>query len=174
MLPILFALAFIIFLIGVIVSGRPDEFTVSRSIRVSASPDRVFSRVNELRKWEDWSPWAKLDPHATSTFDGPAAGDGAAMSWDGNKKVGAGRMTIVASRPSDMIRIRLEFLRPFKATNMAEFDFHSEDAQTVVTWSMSGKNNLFFKAFSLFVNCDDMVGKDFEKGLASLKVFAEE
>ena len=95
------------------------------------------------------------------------------MSWDGNKKVGAGRMTIVASRPSDMIRIRLEFLRPFKATNMAEFRFHCEDAQTVVTWSMSGKSNLFFKVFSVFVNCDDMVGKDFERGLASLKSVAE-
>ncbi len=174
MLPILLAVAFIVFLFGMVVSGRPDEFTVSRSILVSVPPERVCSHVNELRKWEDWSPWAKLDPQAKSTFDGPAAGEGAAMSWDGNKKVGAGQMTIVASRPSDLVRIRLEFLRPFQATNMAEFRFRSEEAQTDVTWSMSGKNNLFFKAFSLFMNCDDMVGRDFEKGLASLKAVAEE
>ena len=77
------------------------------------------------------------------------------MSWDGNKQVGAGRMTIIESKPSELVRIKLEFLRPLAATNMAEFNFKSEDARTVVTWSMSGKNNFFFKAFSLFVNPDE-------------------
>ena len=95
------------------------------------------------------------------------------MSWDGDKRVGAGKMTIVESRPSERVHIRLEFLRPFQATNMVEFHFKPENGQTLVTWSMSSKNNLFFKAFSLFMNCDDMVGRDYEKGLASLKALAE-
>jgi hypothetical protein len=173
MIPILCAVAVIVLLFIIVIAGRPDEFVVSRATRISAPPDKVFPRVSELRKWEDWSPWAKLDPDAKSTFEGPAAGVGSAMSWDGNKKVGAGKMTIIESRPSDLVRIRLEFLRPFQATNTAEFNFKPESAQTLVTWSMRGKNNLFFKAFSLLMNCDDMVGKDFEKGLASLKAVAE-
>jgi hypothetical protein len=172
-MPILLALALIVFLFIIVIAGRPDEFVVSRSAAISAPPDKVFPCVNELKKWEDWSPWAKRDPNAKSTFEGPAAGVGSAMSWDGNKDVGAGKMTIVESKPNDRIRIRLEFLRPFQATNMAEFNFRSESPQTVVTWSMTGKNNFFFKAFSLFMNCDDMVGKDFEKGLASLKAVVE-
>jgi hypothetical protein len=172
-MPILLALAVIVLILLVVIAGRPDEFVVCRVTAISAPAEKVFPRVNELRKWEDWSPWAKLDPGATSTFEGPAAGAGAAMSWDGNKQVGAGRMTIIDSKPSELVRIKLEFLRPFQATNMAEFTFKSEEAQTVVTWSMSGKNNLFFKAFSLFVNPDDMVGRDFEKGLANLKSVAE-
>jgi hypothetical protein len=172
-MPILLAVALIIFLFIIVIAGRPDEFVVSRAKRIPAPPDKVFSHVNELKKWEDWSPWAKIDPNAKSTFEGPAAGVGSAMSWDGNKKVGAGKMTIVESQPSNLVRIRLEFLRPFQATNMAEFSFRPESAQTFVTWSMTGKNNFFFKVFSLLMNCDDMVGKDFEKGLASLKTVVE-
>ena len=172
-MPIVLALVLIAFLFAIVIAGRPDEFVISRATRISAPLERVFPRVNELRKWEDWSPWAKLDPGAKNTFEGPAAGVGSAMAWDGNKKVGAGKMTIIESKPSDLIRIKLEFLRPFQATNTAEFNFKPERAQTVVTWSMSGKNNLFFKAFSLLMNFDDMIGKDFEKGLASLKAVAE-
>ena len=167
-MPILLALSLIAFLFIIVIAGRPDEFVVSRATRISAPPDKVFPRVNELRKWEDWSPWAKLDPDAKSMFEGPAAGVGSDMSWDGNKKVGAGKMTIIESKPSDLVRIRLEFLRPFQATNTAEFKFKPETPQTFVKWSMTGRNNFFFKAFSLLANFDDMIGKDFEKGWPGL------
>jgi hypothetical protein len=173
MIPVLLALAIVAILFIVVIAGRPDDFTVTRSAKFTASPEKVFPHVNELRAWDAWSPWAKLDPNAKNAFEGPAAGVGAVMSWDGNKKVGAGRMTIIESRPSDLVRLKLEFLRPFKATNEAVFAFKSEGDQTDVTWSMSGKNNFFFKVFGLFMDCDKMVGKDFEKGLASLKSVAE-
>ncbi|SRR5260221_6308222 len=173
MIPILLALAFIAIIFIVAIAGRPDEFVVSRSIKISAPPEKVFPHVNDLHKWEAWSPWAKLDRDAKNSFEGAASGVGAAMSWDGNKKVGAGKMTIVESRPSDLIRIKLEFLKPFKATNIAEFVFKPDGNQTAVTWSMTGKSNFFFKVFGLFMNCDDMVGKEFEKGLASMKSIAE-
>ena len=82
-------------------------------------------------------------------------------------------MTILESRSNELIRIKLQFLKPFKATNTAEFTFKPEGNQTVMTWSMFGKNNFMAKAFGLFVNCDKLVGGDFEKGLASLKSIAE-
>jgi hypothetical protein len=82
-------------------------------------------------------------------------------------------MTLTESRPCELIRITLEFLRPFKATNTAEFTFQSEDKQTAVTWSMEGKNNFLMKAFSLFMNMDKLVGGDFEKGLAQMKQLVE-
>jgi carbon monoxide dehydrogenase subunit G len=173
MLPILLALAFIAIILIVVIAGRPDEFTVSRSAKISAPPDKVFSHVNDLHQWQAWSPWAKMDPNAKNSFEGAASGSGAAMSWDGNKKVGAGRMTIIESAPNSLIRIKLEFIRPFKATNTAEFAFKPDGNQTVVTWSMSGKNNFFFKAFGLFMDSDKMIGKDFEKGLAAMKSVVE-
>src|SRR6185295_17806428 len=126
----------------------------------------AFEQVNDFHKWDAWSPWAKLDPACKNSFDGASAGKGAIFAWDGNKKVGAGRMTITDSQPNNLIRIKLEFQRPFKATNTTEFSFKSEGNQTLVAWNMFGKNNFMSKAFGLFVNCDKMIGKDFEKGLA--------
>ncbi|HMP83377.1 MAG TPA: SRPBCC family protein [Verrucomicrobiota bacterium] len=173
MIPVLLAIAVLVILLIVVIAGQPDEFKVARSAAIAATPQKVFSHVNELRKWEDWSPWAKLDPDAKSAFEGPDSGVGSAMSWSGNRKVGEGKMTITESAPASFIQFRLEFLRPFKATNTAEFVFAPRGDQTSVTWSMAGKNNFMGKVFSLFFNCDTMVGKDFEKGLARLKAVAE-
>ena len=173
MLPILLALAFIVILILIIIAGRPDEFTVTRSANISAPPEKIFPQVNDLRQWQAWSPWAKLDPNAKNTFSGVDAGNGAAMAWDGNNKVGAGQMTITESQPSGLIRLRLDFKKPMQATNTAEFSFRSEGHQTVVTWSMAGKSNFMGKVFGLFMDCEKMVGGQFEKGLTSLKSLAE-
>jgi uncharacterized protein YndB with AHSA1/START domain len=173
MLPILLALAFIAVIFLIVITGRPDEFTVTRAASIAAPPEKIFPHVNDLHKWEAWSPWAKLDPNAKYTFSGADAGTGAAMAWIGSKKVGAGKMTITESQPSGLIRFRLDFQKPMQASNTAEFTFRPEGGQTVVTWSMSGKNNFFFKAFGLFVNCDKMIGGDFERGLAGLKSVTE-
>ena len=173
MLPIFLALAFIAIIFIVVVAGQPDDFAVMRTANIAALPEKVFSEVNDLHRWEAWSPWARLDPNAKSTFSGADSGPGAAMAWDGNKKIGSGRMTITESQPAERIRLRLDFLRPMKATNTAEFRFRPDGGHTVVTWSMAGENNLIGKLFGLFINCDKMCGGDFEKGLASLKSLAE-
>src|SRR5487761_2231783 len=120
MLPILLALAFIAILFIVVIAGQPDEFKVMRSAKISAPPETIFSRVNDFHQWAAWSPWAKLDPACQNTFAGSPAGTGAIFSWAGNKKVGAGRMTLLESRASELIRIQLEFFKPFKAVNTAE------------------------------------------------------
>lgn len=173
MLPILLALAFIVLILIIVIAGRPDEFTVSRSANIFALPEKVFPHVNDLHQWEAWSPWAKLDPSMKGTYSGADAGAGAVMAWNGNNKVGAGKMTITESQPSELIRFRLDFQKPMQATNAAEFTFRTEGTQTVVTWSMAGKNNLMGKIFSLFMDFDKMCGGQFEKGLASLKSVAE-
>ena len=173
MIPILLALGIVAILLFVIIAGQPDEFTVMRPVKISAPPEKVFPHVNELKKWDAWSPWAKIDPNCKMTYVGPPAGVDASYGWAGNNKVGEGKLTIIESAPSSLIGLRLEFLKPFKATNTAEFKFTPEGGQTLVTWSMTGKNNFFFKVFGLFMDCDTMVGKDFEKGLASLKGIAE-
>lgn len=173
LLYILLAIAVLIFLFLVFVATRPGEFRITRSATIAAQPSVVFDQVNDFHNWDAWSPWAKLDPNARNTFDGPTAGLGAGFAWDGNNKVGAGRMTIIESRPSHLIRIKLEFLRPFKSTNTAEYTFEPQGNQTLVTWSMFGNNNFMGKAFSLFCDMDKMIGKDFEKGLANMKAVSE-
>ena len=170
---IIIAVAVILIAFGIVVAMQPADFRITRTATISASPADVFAQVNDFRKWQNWSPWAKLDPAAKSTFEGSAAGTGARFRWAGNNQVGEGRMTITESHPSDLIRIELEFLKPFKATNTAEFTFKPEGNQTVVSWSMFGKNNFMGKAMGLIMDCDKMLGGQFEQGLANMKSAAE-
>jgi carbon monoxide dehydrogenase subunit G len=165
----LLGLAAIIVILVVVVAMQPSEFRITRTAAISAPAADVFAQVNDFHNWQAWSPWAKLDPVMKQTYEGAPAGTGAIYSWIGNKQVGEGRMTLMDSRPNERIQIKLEFLRPFKATNSAEFTFKPEGNQTNVTWSMAGKKNFLFKAFGLFMSMDKMVGSDFEKGLASMK-----
>lgn len=166
---ILIGLALVVIAFIIIVAMRPSEFRTVRSAVIPAKPAAVFEQVNDLHKWQAWSPWAKMDPNAKNTFEGPDAGTGAAFKWAGNNKVGEGKMTIVESRPNELVRFQLDFLKPFQASNTAEFVFKPEGEQTHVTWSMSGKNNFMFKAVGLFMNCDKMIGDQFEQGLANLQ-----
>jgi hypothetical protein len=159
--------------IVVIALLQPSDFRVMRSIIINASPAAIFPYTNDLHKWNEWSPWANLDPNCERIYEGPVEGVGAVFHWKGNKKVGEGIMTIFESTPNDVVKMRLEFLKPFKAINTAEFAFKSEGVQTNVTWSMHGRNKLIGKIMSLVMNCDKMVGPQFEKGLATLKSIVE-
>ena len=170
---ILIALAAIVVLFVAVVAMQPSEFRIVRSGTIAAPASDVFAQVNDFHNWMAWSPWEKLDPALQRTHDGAPAGAGAIYSWSGNNKVGEGTMTLTESRPNELIRIKLEFRRPFKATNTSEFTFKPDGNQTVVTWSMSGRNNFMSKAFCLFMNMDKLVGGDFEKGLANMKSVVE-
>lgn len=165
---VLLAVLAVIVLVAYLVLRQPDTFKVQRSAVIAAPPATVFALVNDLRLWNDWSPWAKLDPNAKNTFQGPTSGPGAGFAWSGNNKVGEGRMTIVESRPGEHVRIKLEFMRPMKATNDTLFTFTPDGAGTRVTWTMSGHNALTGKAINLVMDCDRMVGQQFEQGLANL------
>jgi uncharacterized protein YndB with AHSA1/START domain len=170
---ILMVLAAIVVMFVAVVAMQPSEFRVARTATISAPAPAVFAQVNDFHNWEAWSPWAKLDPAAKSTFEGPPAGTGAIFRWAGNKEVGEGSMTITESRPNELIRFHLEFLKPMAGTSTAEFTFKPEGDQTVVTWSMTGKNNFIAKAICLFMNMDTMVGGKFEEGLAQMKSVVE-
>lgn len=170
---ILMLIALAVTVLLVIASLKPSDFRITRNLLISAPAAEIFTQVNDLQHWEAWSPWAKLDPQAKNAFEGPKSGVGAIMRWAGNNKVGVGSMTIIESQPYDLIRFRLEFLKPFTATNTAEFTFTSESGQTLVTWSMLGKNNYINKVVGLFMNCDKMVGDQFEQGLAAIQSIVE-
>jgi hypothetical protein len=171
---ILLGLLAIVVVLAIVIAMQPADFQVSRSATMAAPPAAVFGQVNDFHNWDTWSPWAKRDPNATNRFEGPPAGEGAKFYWSGNSEVGEGSMTLTESRPNELVRIQLDFVRPFTATNDVEFTFKSEgDNQTAVTWSMAGKNKFLGKAIGLFMDCEKMVGDDFEKGLANMKAIVE-
>lgn len=170
---IFIGLAVIVVVFVVVVALRPSEFRVERAATIAAPPPVVFAQVNDFRKWDAWSPYARRDPAMKKSFEGAPAGVGAVYTWSGNHEVGEGRTTIIESRPHDLIRVKLEFVRPFAATNTAEFTFRPEGERTAVTWSLAGRNSFMGKAVGLFMNMDRMVGGDFEKGLAQMKSVVE-
>jgi len=173
LVKILIGVAIVVAALAGYVATRPSEFSVSRSATFAAPAPLVFAQVNELKRWEGWSPWQKKDPQAKNSYAGPASGTGASMSWAGNKEVGVGRMTIAESRPNELVRFKLEFFEPFAATNSAEFAFKQEGGRTAVTWTMRGHNNFVAKAMCLVFDMDKMVGGDFEAGLAGIKAIVE-
>jgi uncharacterized protein YndB with AHSA1/START domain len=150
------------------VALQPAVGTVTRSATIAAPPSAVFPYVNDLHKWQDWSPWAKLDPNAKATFGGSQAGTGAVFSWSGNNEVGEGKMTIAESKPDDYVKTNIDFAKPFAGTSVAEFQLKPEGAGTNVTWSMTGERPFFMRAMCILFNGDKMVGDMFEKGLENL------
>jgi hypothetical protein len=167
------ALAVIVIGFVAFVATRPSEYRVARTVTMAVPASAAFAQVNDFHRWGAWNPWAKLDPAMKQTYEGAPAGPGAVYTWAGNTQVGAGRMTMTESRPNELVRINLEFLKPFAATSIAEFTFRPEGDRTAVTWSMVGQANFIAKIVHLFVDMDTMIGGNFERGLADLKSIVE-
>jgi hypothetical protein len=170
---ILLGLVAAIGVLAVVIAMQPSDFRVSRSATMAAPQAAVFEQVNDFHKWDAWSPWVKLDPNAKITFEGPSTGVGSKFHWDGDSNVGAGSMTILKSEPNDHVHIKLDFIRPFAGTSDVHFALKPEGDGTNVTWSMEGKNNFIGKAISLVIDCDKMIGDNYEKGLSNMKSIVE-
>lgn len=171
---ILVALVAVVVIILGMALTKPNSFRLQRSAHIGAEPGKVFALLDDFRAWTAWSPWEKLDPALRRTYGGAASGVGATYAWEGNKKVGSGRMEIVEAAPPSRLLLKLDFLTPFEAHNMTEFTLTPERNGTTLTWTMYGPNNFMSKLMQVFISMDAMVGKDFEAGLANLKAQAEQ
>ena len=153
---------------------QPPGYRITRTASILAPPAVAYAQVADFHAWDRWSPWAKLDPAMKTTFEGQAGAPGSSYYWVGNDKVGEGRMTLTGATPAQAVAIKLEFMRPFAATNATQFTFAPQGGGTLVTWNMDGNKGGFVgKAFGMFMDFDKLVGGDFEKGLAQLKTVAE-
>ncbi|KUO54898.1 MAG: polyketide cyclase [Alphaproteobacteria bacterium BRH_c36] len=172
---ILLTLASLIGVFAVYIAVLPSEFSVARSTVIAAPPAAVFEYVNDLQKWDAWSPWAKRDPNSKATFEGPETGRGAIFKWDGNAEVGKGKMRIEESIPPREIEIKLDFERPFEDTADVGFEFEPVEDGTRVTWSIAGEQDYIERVFCTLMglDMDQMIGNDYEEGLANLKRVVE-
>ncbi len=168
-------LVVVVLVVGVLVVAamRPNEFAAQRSVSIHAPPEKIYPLINDFRQWPAWSPWERLDPNMQRTLSGAPSGRGAVYAWDGSGKVGAGRMEIKEATAPSKIGIQLDFIRPFEGHNITDFTLAPRGDSTEVTWLMHGPSPFVSKLMGLFVNMDTMIGKDFEAGLANLKVAAE-
>jgi uncharacterized protein YndB with AHSA1/START domain len=169
------ALIAIVLIVALLIyaATRPDTFRIQRSATIKAPPEKVFTLINDFHSWLSWSPWENIDPMLKRSYGGASSGRGAVYEWEGNNKVGKGRMEITKAAPPSQVVIKLDFMKPFEAHNTAEFTMDSRGDSTHVTWAMYGPNPFMAKVMQTFISMDRMVGKQFETGLANLKTVAE-
>jgi uncharacterized protein YndB with AHSA1/START domain len=169
---VLLALVVLVVIAVVGVAGaaltKPDSFRVERSATMAVPPEAVYQQISDFKAWDRWSPWARLDPTMKTEFGGTQGAPGATYHWVGNDDVGEGRMTVTEVSPPSRLAIKLEFIKPFAAVNDTTFTLSPQGGGTRVTWAMAGRNPFMSKVMMVFVDLDQLIGKDFEKGLAQL------
>lgn len=151
---------------------KPDSFRVERTANIKAPPEKIHTLLNDFKQHVVWSPWEKKDPGMKRAFSGAESGKGAVYEWDGNAEIGKGRIEIVETTPSK-VTMKLDFLEPMEAHNMAEFTLAPKGETTDVTWAVFGPMPYVSKVFTMFCDMDSMIGTEFEAGLADLKALAE-
>lgn len=165
-------IALIVVLLGY-AATRPDSFGLERSTAIKAPAAKIFPHLNDLRAHQTWSPWEQKDPTMKRTYSGAQSGKGAIYEWNGNRNIGQGRIEITEATPNSKMTMKLDFIKPFEAHNIAGFTLEPKGDATNVTWFMHGPASFMTKVMGLFCNFDKMVGKEFETGLANLKTLSE-
>ena len=166
-------IAVVLIVVLMLAASKPDVFRIQRAATVKAAPGKVFPSINDFHNWAAWSPYEKLDPTMRKSYTGSANGKGAVYEWEGNSKAGKGRMEITDTSTPSRVVIKLDFLKPFEGHNISEFALDGKGNSTQVTWAMHGPNSYMAKMMSIFMSMDQLLGKEFENGLANLKAAAE-
>ena len=173
LIKILLTLALLVAVIAIVAAFRPSTYRVVRTATMAAPPASVFAQANDLHRYISWNPFGKSDPQATYVYEGPATGVGSVVVWSSKGQTGEGRMSIVESRPNELVRYRLVFIKPMAGAGDMAFAFHAQGSQTLVTWSMEGESGYMGKLMGIFMSMDKMIGGAFDRGLAEIKTIVE-
>jgi uncharacterized protein YndB with AHSA1/START domain len=166
-------LAIAIAAILVLAAIKPNTLRVARAIDIKAPAATIFPLISDFQRWRNWSPYEEKDPAMKRTYGGAESGKGATYAWDGDNNVGSGRMEILEAAAPSKIVIKLDFFKPLEGHNTAEFTILPQGDGTHVTWVMHGPANFMSRLIQVFINLDNMIGRDFEAGLARLKTITE-
>lgn len=159
--------------VAVMLSQQPDVFAVERSITVEGvEPEDVRPLLVDFREFIRWEPWSEMDPEVQLDFSDPSAGVGAWYTWEG-EETGSGRMEILEVTDAG-VREELEFFTPMASVAAVEINMEDTGDDVIVTWSMAQPADIGTKFAMAAMDLDGMVGKDFEKGLASLAELARD
>lgn len=154
-------------------ASRPDRFRVERRLPIQASPEALFALVQDLRQFNRWNPYERKDPAMRGSYSAVTAGPGARYAWE-SQQVGVGSMEITAQQAPGLVQMKLDFVKPFEAHNLAEFRITPlAGGGSEVLWSLEGPSPYISKLMGLIFNMDKMIGGDFEAGLRNLKALAE-
>ncbi len=155
------------------VALKPADMLIAREITIKASPEIIFPYINNSKVANDWMPWKDSDPEVKMLFTGPAEGVGSKSSWNSTGQMGTGEALVIESEENRMVKTQLTYTQPFEMKQLAVISLTPINGDTTVRWSVSGHSNFFFRLMGVFVDCDSMIGGEFEKGLRRLKDMVE-
>ena len=149
----------------------PNDFRVSRSTTIDAPREKVFALINDMKSFNRWNPFARMDPTTKTLYRGPANGPGAAFDWEGTGQAGKGSLEIVDVNVPANVTMKLDVLKPMEGHNNVALQ--ANGAATAVSWTMTGPYPYLNRIVGSIFNMDKMIGGTFESGLADLKRIAE-
>jgi hypothetical protein len=152
----------------------PNDFRLSRSVTIRAPREKIFALINDMKAFNQWNPFAKMDPSTQTTYRGPGSGPGAAFEWTGTGKAGQGSLAIVDVATPATVTMKLDILKPMEGHNNVMFALQPAGDATDVSWTMTGPYPYLNRIFGTIFNMDKMIGGTFESGLADLKKIAEQ
>ncbi len=155
-------------LIGVLGIFAKKTYHIERSIEIDAPKALVYDQIRFFKNFNEWSPWLKLDPNVTVTYEGADGEVGSAYSWAGNENVGKGK-ELLKALSADRIDLELQFIEPFESTIPAFFNVTGDTLKTKVSWGFDPHLPFPVNVWAMFTDIDKAMGTDYERGLAFLK-----
>jgi len=166
------ALIIVVAIVLVVASRRPGHFRYSRSRTIAAPAEKVFAEIADLRRMNRWNPYALRETTGRADYSGPEAGPGARYDF-GGRKSGTGFIEVLRTQAPSRAEMRLVMTKPMACDNAIEFTLETRGGGTQVTWALSGGSTLLPKVFTMLVDCEKMMAKDFDAGLANLAAIVE-
>lgn len=168
-------IVFLVIVVLFIIVGLflPSKSYVERSVFIVAPSDAIYEEVNNITRFNKWSPWSEIDPATKYTYKGPDSGVGAKMAWTSESdRVGSGSMEIIEVRENEYVKNRMEF-EGMDGNYISEIILEPQGEETTqVTWTYEGEvDNIMLKYMGLMI--DDFLGPQYEQGLQKLKTFIE-
>lgn len=170
LLFIVLAFVGIFLILGLI---APKEYAVKRSVRINAPVNLVKDQVVKFKNFQQWEPWGEADPNMKVSVDGTDGTVGAIYRWEGNNEVGSGTQEIIKIT-EDRVDLKLNFTAPWESEDYVYYEFNDLGKGMEVVWGMKGTNPFPMNVLMMFMNLEEMIGSQYDKGLGQLKARCEE
>lgn len=172
---ILIVLASILILWLVIAALISGECKYEKSISINAPAEKVWENTNTLKAMDQWSPWNDLDPGMKKDWTGTTGQPGEKVCWESQKEeAGKGCQEVTkVDAASKTINTTIKFLTPYESEAGAYVTVVPEGNGSKATWGFTSEIPYPFTVMKLFMNLEDAIGKDYQKGLSRLKEMSE-
>jgi hypothetical protein len=148
------------------------KYEVSREITIDRPQKEVFNYIRYLKNQDNYHHWVRLDPNMKKSYRGTDGTVGFVYAWDGNDEAGKGEEEITKIYEGERIDVEVRFEKPMEGKAFTPISTEPVGAnQTKVTWKMTGRQSYPCNFMNLFM--DNMLGKDLDKSLVSLKNILE-